>query len=85
MKRQRLWIGILLLALLGSALGLGGCGRQEAVTLDGDEALSLETPTAATATPLPAAATASDVILMDGELVSAYPSLLLAFPEKRRS
>ena len=81
MKRQRLSIGILLLALLSSALGLAGCGRQQVQVLEGDEAPAAASSAAATPAPLPAAATTSDVILMDGELVSAYPSLSLAFPE----
>lgn len=86
MKRKQLWIGVLLIALTWGALAMGGCGRQ-AVQVDGErvapETASQETsaarlPATADQTPAPAA---SDVILMDGELVSAYPALPLAFTE----
>lgn len=80
MKRQRLWIGMLFLALLA-----GGCGRQEARVQEpaggeqlAPEAALQETPNAALPAVTPGT---SDVILMDGELVSAYPALPLAFPE----
>jgi multidrug resistance efflux pump len=72
-----MWTGMLLIALLA-----GGCGREEAQAPAGEgrrvpETAPQETPAAAP----PSATAASDVILMDGELVSAYPSLSLAFPE----
>lgn len=82
MKRQGLWTRILIVALVWNALGLGGCERkaQQVPAFEGESALE----SAAQETPAPAAppaAAASDVILMDGELVSAFPALSLAFPE----
>ena len=82
MKRQNWWIGLLVLALLSS-----GCAGMEEKPAEAKEAAteseamptSLETTEERepTVSSLP---TASDVILMDGELVSTYPALDLAFP-----
>lgn len=80
MKRQRLWIGVLWIALVLSAVLAAGCARQEAVVVgevSAPEVSAEETPVSAQ----PVKAAAGDVILMDGELVSAYPALSLAFPE----
>lgn len=66
------------------ALLLGGCAGKKAETVESEARPAGEQAEQASAesqendrAPLPAA---SDVILMDGELVSAYPSLDLAFP-----
>ena len=80
MKRRVWLIGLLVLALL-----LGGCTGKKAVSVESEASLAEESAVRAAKEPeeplgaaLPAT---SDVILMDGELVSAYPSLELAFPE----
>jgi multidrug resistance efflux pump len=78
-KRQAWLIVLLVMALL-----LGGCTGKRAEVVEpealpaGGHAEQASPASQETArAPLPAA---SDVILMDGELVSAYPALELAFP-----
>ena len=79
MKRQ-IWLAGLLLA----GLLVSGCAGKKAVSTDADNALEEEwAAPAAQETEEPIRSvrpTMSDVILMDGELVSAYPALELAFP-----
>jgi multidrug resistance efflux pump len=71
-----------LVALVWSAIALGGCGRGVDEMPVGEDRPQAEKPGQETpAVALPSVLAASDVILMDGELVSAYPALQLAFPE----
>ena len=71
MKRHRWLVGWLIVACV-----LAGCGRVEHI---GGAPVPTEPEEQALPT-LPSALPASNVILMDGELVAAYPSIELAFP-----
>lgn len=66
------WIGLISLIVV---IGLAGCGAR------GDRRPAEATPTAADATPSPTLApeTSGTTVVADGELVSPYPSLALAF------
>jgi HlyD family secretion protein len=66
------WVGLVSLVVV---IGLAGCSAR------GDRAMAEATPTAADATPSPTLVpeTPGTTVVADGELVSPYPSLALAF------